>query len=65
MAVGYLDKGKNWEEALQLLAQLRKQYEDVVYDYAKLADVLNMVWILFFSFLFILILLIFVLLFNI
>lgn len=40
LSVDYLDKGKAWEKAIQLLEQLRKLYEFTVYDYPKLADVL-------------------------
>ncbi len=40
MANDYLDKGKMWEKAIDLMRELRIQYETIVFDYQKLADIL-------------------------
>jgi Dock homology region 2 len=40
LSIDYLDKGKAWEKAIQLLGQLRLLYEFTLYDYPKLADIL-------------------------
>lgn len=42
LSIEYLDKGKAWEKAITLLAQLRNLYEFTLFDYPKLADIL--VW---------------------
>jgi len=40
-AIEYFDKGKAWENAIALMKQLIVQYEQVMFDYQKLADVLQ------------------------
>jgi hypothetical protein len=40
LAIDLLDQGKAWEKAIQLCCQLQCLYEDTVFDYPKLADVL-------------------------
>jgi dedicator of cytokinesis protein 5 len=45
MAIDYLDKGKMWEKAIELMRDLRVQYETVVFDYQKLADILVIHWL--------------------
>ncbi|GAM22716.1 hypothetical protein SAMD00019534_058910 [Acytostelium subglobosum LB1] len=40
-AIEYFDKGKAWERAISLMKQLIIQYEEVMFDYQKLADVLQ------------------------
>lgn len=39
-AISYLDKGKLWEKAIDLSKDLRNQYETVIFDYLKLAEIL-------------------------
>ncbi|EFA76537.1 hypothetical protein PPL_10305 [Heterostelium album PN500] len=41
LAIEYLDKGKAWERAITLMKQLIVQYEEVLFDYQKLADILQ------------------------
>ncbi|KYQ89326.1 SH3 domain-containing protein [Tieghemostelium lacteum] len=40
-AIEYFDKGKAWEKAIGLMKQLIVQYEEVLFDYQKLADILQ------------------------
>jgi len=40
-ALQYLDKGQLWEKAIDLIRELRMQYETVTFDYQKLADILQ------------------------
>eukprot|EP01114_Cavostelium_apophysatum_P014920 TRINITY_DN3977_c0_g1_i2.p1 TRINITY_DN3977_c0_g1~~TRINITY_DN3977_c0_g1_i2.p1 ORF type:complete len:1173 (+),score=379.10 TRINITY_DN3977_c0_g1_i2:1536-5054(+) len=40
-AIEYLDKGKVWEKAIDLIRELRDQFETVIFDYQKLADILQ------------------------
>lgn len=40
-ALDYFDKGKLWEEAIKLIKELRIEYEFTLYDYQKLADILD------------------------
>eukprot|EP01132_Coremiostelium_polycephalum_P004848 gene4848-6043_t len=40
-AIEYFDKGKAWEKAISLMKQLIIQYEEVLFDYQKLADILQ------------------------
>ena len=40
MAIEFLDKGKLWEKAIELIRDLRIQYETVSFEYQKLADIL-------------------------
>ncbi|EGC38812.1 hypothetical protein DICPUDRAFT_27977 [Dictyostelium purpureum] len=40
-AIEYFDKGKAWEKAISLMKQLIIQYEEVQFDYQKLADILQ------------------------
>jgi len=42
VAIDYFDKGKLWEEAIKLIKELRTEYEFRMYDYQKLADLLEM-----------------------
>lgn len=39
-AIDYFDKGKLWEKAIDLIRELRVQYETVSFEYNKLADIL-------------------------
>eukprot|EP01133_Synstelium_polycarpum_P010994 gene10994-12806_t len=40
-AIEYLDKGKAWERAITLMKQLTIQYEEVTFEYTRLADILQ------------------------
>lgn len=39
-AIEYFDKGKNWEKAIDLIKELRTQYETVLFNYPALAATL-------------------------
>jgi len=41
VAIDYFDKGKLWEEAINLIKELRTEYEHRLFDYQKLADLLD------------------------
>eukprot|EP00027_Filamoeba_sp_ATCC50430_P012224 CAMPEP_0168576648 /NCGR_PEP_ID=MMETSP0413-20121227/20351_1 /TAXON_ID=136452 /ORGANISM="Filamoeba nolandi, Strain NC-AS-23-1" /LENGTH=750 /DNA_ID=CAMNT_0008610321 /DNA_START=205 /DNA_END=2457 /DNA_ORIENTATION=+ len=41
-AIDYLDKGKLWEKGIDLIRDLRHQYEAIVFDYPKLAEILQL-----------------------
>ena len=38
--ITYLDKGKMWSKAVDLIKELRIQYEQQTYEFSKLADLL-------------------------
>lgn len=38
--IDYFDKGKQWENAIELLELMRQQYQHVLFDYAKLSTLL-------------------------
>ena len=44
-AIDFLDKGKNWEQAIKLLEDLREQYQHIFFDYNKLSTVLVLFYI--------------------
>jgi dedicator of cytokinesis protein 3 len=41
LSINYLDKGKLWEKAIDLIKELKYQYEFVYYDYQKLSFILQ------------------------
>ncbi|EGG21230.1 SH3 domain-containing protein [Cavenderia fasciculata] len=41
LSIEYLDKGKAWERAITLMKKLIIQYEEVQFDYQRLADILQ------------------------
>ncbi|MGH0165731.1 UNVERIFIED_CONTAM: hypothetical protein FKN15_052989 [Acipenser sinensis] len=43
--IGYLDKGKMWEDAISLCKELAEQYEMEIFDYELLSQNLNKVFI--------------------
>lgn len=46
IAIDYFDKGKNWEKSIELIKELSHQFENVTFNYSRLAVLLVCIFIL-------------------